>query len=171
MLCWTQNGEATSSEKSPYAQIIFSCTPVARKPKQTLNLNSNNKHTKNLAVQAMENIYASESALQFICILEKSMCFSRSLQRKFVLQTGKKICIITDLIRHRHIFISSKQLGTSWITAGHKVKKKMSRRTYRPGHKSRNSSQLVLQQRGQFSDCNEKSSFLFGLNTVKHATR
>lgn len=64
MLCWTQNGEATSSEKSPYAQIIFSCTPVARKPKKTLNLNnSNNKHTKNLAVQVTENIYASESAL------------------------------------------------------------------------------------------------------------
>lgn len=37
---------------------------------------------------------------------------------------GKKICIITDLIRHRHIIVSSKQLGTSWITVGHKAKKK-----------------------------------------------
>lgn len=38
ILCWPQTGEAISSEKSPYAQIIFFHTPGTKKPKQILNL-------------------------------------------------------------------------------------------------------------------------------------
>lgn len=36
MLCWTQTGEAITSEKLPYAQMICCHTPGAKKPKQIL---------------------------------------------------------------------------------------------------------------------------------------